>query len=309
MGASLFSLGAMALAQTTPSLKEITVTGNPLGATDLIAPAAQYSGTGLLLRSQTTLGETLSGTPSVSSTYFGPNAAGPSSAGWTVTASASCPIAAPPWTRPASASTMRSPPTPSASNASRCCAAQAHCYTEAAPWVEWSTSSTTASAEPLEGVTGKADLGLASGNRERAAAFMLEGGNQRLGLHADVFNRSTQDVRVPISLACTKDGVTNFASRYRELGQRRARRGRGRRCSSTRAISAHPWPATATTTGRWPRMRSRSRHALAALRRRGRSAGPGWLDQERQGRISATRITAIPSSTPARPAPSQEPGQ
>ncbi|MGH8035042.1 MAG: hypothetical protein ACREO9_07450, partial [Lysobacterales bacterium] len=32
-------------AQTpAPSLKEVTVTGNPLGATDLIAPAAQYSG-------------------------------------------------------------------------------------------------------------------------------------------------------------------------------------------------------------------------------------------------------------------------
>ena len=56
------------------SLSEITVTGNPLGSTDLIAPAAQYSGPGLLLRSQSTLGETLNNTPGVSSTYFGPNA-------------------------------------------------------------------------------------------------------------------------------------------------------------------------------------------------------------------------------------------
>ena len=35
--------GQAAVAQT-PQLKEITVTGNPLGATDLIAPSAQYSG-------------------------------------------------------------------------------------------------------------------------------------------------------------------------------------------------------------------------------------------------------------------------
>ena len=58
----------------TDSLKEVTVTGNPLGAADLIAPAASYTGAGLLLRSKTTLGETLDGTPGVSSTYFGPNA-------------------------------------------------------------------------------------------------------------------------------------------------------------------------------------------------------------------------------------------
>ena len=62
---------------TAPSLKEVTVTGNPLGASDLIAPAAQYSGTGLLLRAKTTLGETLDGVPGVSSTYFGPNASRP----------------------------------------------------------------------------------------------------------------------------------------------------------------------------------------------------------------------------------------
>ena len=80
---SLFTLACPpAQAQTSalgaaPTLKEITVTGNPLGAADLIAPATQYSGAGLLLRSKTTLGETLDGTPGVSSTYFGPNASRP----------------------------------------------------------------------------------------------------------------------------------------------------------------------------------------------------------------------------------------
>ncbi len=61
----------------TPQLKEVTITGNPLGTSDLIAPSARYSGDGLLLRSKTTLGETLDGTPGVSSTYFGPNASRP----------------------------------------------------------------------------------------------------------------------------------------------------------------------------------------------------------------------------------------
>jgi iron complex outermembrane recepter protein len=64
-------------APATPTLKEITITANPLGSSDLIAPAASYSGTGLLLRQQSTLGETLANTPGVSSTYFGPNASRP----------------------------------------------------------------------------------------------------------------------------------------------------------------------------------------------------------------------------------------
>ena len=78
LGAAAALQCGMAGAQTpAPSLKEITVTGNPLGATDLIAPSAQYSAAELLLRSKTTLGETLDGVPGVSSTYFGPNASRP----------------------------------------------------------------------------------------------------------------------------------------------------------------------------------------------------------------------------------------
>ena len=80
---ALLALGTLSsaqiFAQNAPAstLIPVTVTGNPLGATDLIAPAAQYSGNELLFRSQTTLGETLDGTPGVSSTYFGPNASRP----------------------------------------------------------------------------------------------------------------------------------------------------------------------------------------------------------------------------------------
>ena len=43
----------------------------------MIAPADAYAGDALLLRSQGTLGETLDGTPGVSSSYFGPNASRP----------------------------------------------------------------------------------------------------------------------------------------------------------------------------------------------------------------------------------------
>lgn len=73
MCAAVLTLGhAVAQTPSSPSsLREITVTGNPLGATDLITPAASLSGAALLLRRGTTLGETLDGTPGVSATWFG----------------------------------------------------------------------------------------------------------------------------------------------------------------------------------------------------------------------------------------------
>src|SRR3954469_7385333 len=77
-GAASLALALPAHAQSaTKVLPSVTVTGNPLGADEAVAPTAQYSGTNLLLRSQTTLGETLSATPGVSSSYFGPNASRP----------------------------------------------------------------------------------------------------------------------------------------------------------------------------------------------------------------------------------------
>ncbi|MFM9999407.1 MAG: TonB-dependent receptor plug domain-containing protein, partial [Burkholderiaceae bacterium] len=71
---------ATALAQSSAApglLAPVTITGNPLGAADLIAPAVALSATNLTLRSKSTLGETLDGLTGVSSTYFGPNASRP----------------------------------------------------------------------------------------------------------------------------------------------------------------------------------------------------------------------------------------
>ena len=76
---ALCATGAAAFAQGAPrsSLQDATVTGNPLGDDDVSTPVQQLSGTGLLLRAQSSLGETLNATPGVSSTYFGPTASRP----------------------------------------------------------------------------------------------------------------------------------------------------------------------------------------------------------------------------------------
>ena len=57
----------------------IFVTANPLGSAliDLVSPVSVLSGKDLSFRQESTLGETLSKLPGVSSTYFGPNASRP----------------------------------------------------------------------------------------------------------------------------------------------------------------------------------------------------------------------------------------
>ncbi|WP_048442094.1 TonB-dependent receptor [Caenimonas sp. SL110] len=196
------------------TLAPVTVTGNPLGSNDLIAPAAQYSGTGLLLRSQSTLGETLSATPGVSSTYFGPNASRPvirgldgdrvrilSNSGATVDASGLSfdhAVTADPISIER-IEVLRGP--------------AALLYGGSAVGGVVNVIDNRIPRQPVDGVTGRADVGFATANRERGGGVMVEGGNQRVALHVDVFDRRTSDVRVPASLACAKDGALTFANR------------------------------------------------------------------------------------------------
>ena len=60
-------------------LAPVSVTGNPLGASsdELIVPVSVLNGRELSLRRESTLGETLNGTPGVTATQFGPNASRP----------------------------------------------------------------------------------------------------------------------------------------------------------------------------------------------------------------------------------------
>jgi iron complex outermembrane receptor protein len=212
IGAAIVCAYGSAVAQT--SLSEVTVTGNPLGRTDLITPAAQYSGQGLLLRSQSTLGETLNNTPGVSSTYFGPNASRPvirgldgdrvrilSNSGASLDASSLSydhAVTADPISIER-IEVLRGP--------------AALLYGGNAIGGVVNVIDNRIPREPSPGINGKLDVGLASANREKGAGALLEGGTDRIGLHVDVFDRRTSDVRVPVSLACTKQGITTFSRR------------------------------------------------------------------------------------------------
>ncbi len=202
-------LCAHIFAQTSaePELKPIIVTANPLGGSDLIAPSQSLSGSGLLLRQQSTLGELLQGTPGVSSTYFGPNASRPiirgldgdririlNNSGATLDASslsydhavALDPIAI------ERIEVLRGP--------------GALLYGGSAVGGVVNVIDNRIPKTPIRGVTGKVDFGLSSGNSGKNGAFMLEGGNEKFALHADVSTRSSGDVAAPIDLPCTKPG-------------------------------------------------------------------------------------------------------
>ncbi|MBS7808348.1 TonB-dependent receptor [Variovorax sp. PCZ-1] len=212
LAAACTALCAAVSAQTaTPPtesvLQPVTVTANPLGGSDVIAPAQALTGTGLLLRQQSTIGEALNGLPGVSSSYFGPNASRPiirgldgdririlSNSGATIDASglsydhavALDPIAV------ERIEVLRGP--------------GALLYGGSAVGGVVNVIDNRIPKERLAGMTGKVDFGLSSGNSGKNGAFMIETGNDKFALHADVSARSSGDVSVPVNLACTKPG-------------------------------------------------------------------------------------------------------
>lgn len=220
--ATLASLGtASTHAQSTPradaALPAVTITGNPLGATDLIAPTESYSGAGLLLRSKSTLGETLDGTPGVSSSYFGPNASRPiirgldgdrvrilQNSGASVDASGLSNDHAVP-SDPISMErieVLRGP--------------GALMYGGSAVGGVVNVIDNRIPQERLfdakGGVAGKLNLEGSSGDAARSAAALLETGTDRFTLHADAFTRRSGDVAVPTTLACEKPGAPTVAN-------------------------------------------------------------------------------------------------
>ena len=225
IGAAVLSLAALASAanaQTAPapstaddaSLREVTVTGNPLGASDLIAPTTSLSGDKLLLRSESTLGETLNNLPGVSSSYFGPNASRPSirgqdgdririlqNGGGAPDASAlsydhAVPVDALVTER---IEVLRGP--------------SALQYGGSAVGGVVNVIDNRIPSEPINGFGGRADLGYATGNKEKSGGVLLEGGNDRIAVHVDAFNRDSKDVSVPITLECSKPGSPWMARR------------------------------------------------------------------------------------------------
>jgi len=216
--AALTLLACNSWAHENATLEPVVVTGNPLGASELIAPTEQVSGTELLLRSQSTLGETLNGLPGVSSTYFGPNASRPVIRGQDGdrisilnNGSASLDLSALSYDHAMAldpllierVEVLRGPGVLQ--------------YGGSAVGGVVNVIDGRIHREPMfdekGGVAGKLDAAYATGNKEQGGAVVLDAGTDRYSLHVDAMSRQAGDASVPVDLACTQGGVTTTARR------------------------------------------------------------------------------------------------
>ena len=195
------------------TLAPITVSDRPSGAQDTVAPLVHLEGEELLLRSRPTLGETLEGTPGVSSTNFGPNASRPVIRGLDgdrvhilSNGGASSDVSGLSYDHAVTLDPL---------SIERVDVLRGPAALEYGGSAVGGVVNVIDNRIPREalfdaggGVAGKADLALASGNREQSGSALLESGTDRYVLHADMMSRNTRDVAVPISLACTRGGVT-----------------------------------------------------------------------------------------------------
>lgn len=193
---------ATATANTTTaaasSLDRVIVTGNPLGSRDTVAPVSVLEGDALVLRRGASLGSTLDGLPGVSASAFGPNASRPvirgldgdrvrilNNAGGSLDASSlsfdhAVPVDPLVLQR---VEVLRGP--------------GALLYGGSAVGGVVNTIDNRIPAERLAGSSGALELRLGGADRERGASALVETGDDRFALHADLSGRSTRDLAVP----------------------------------------------------------------------------------------------------------------
>ncbi|HTE14613.1 MAG TPA: TonB-dependent receptor [Burkholderiales bacterium] len=180
-------------------LPPVVVTGNPLGSElfGLVSPTSVLEGANLFLQRRSTLGETLNNLPGVSSTYFGPNASRPVIRG------------------------LEGDRIRILSNGSSVLDASSLSNDHAVPIdplvverVEVVRGPATLfyggnavggvvnvidnriPQEPVNGARGRVEGRLGGAAREKAGGAMVEIGNGRLALHADVYTRDTDDLKI-----------------------------------------------------------------------------------------------------------------
>ncbi|MDO9100731.1 MAG: TonB-dependent receptor [Candidatus Nitrotoga sp.] len=181
-------------------LPQIVVTANPLGSAlfDLVSPVSVLSGKELSFRQESTLGETLSNLPGVSSTYFGPNSSRPVIRGLDgdrvrimqngigmLDVSALSPDHA----------TATDPLVTDRIEVVRGPAALM--YGGAAVGGVVNTLDNRIPQSSIKGITGRVEPRIGGAANERSGAAVVEAGNGVVALHADIASRRTDDLRIP----------------------------------------------------------------------------------------------------------------
>ncbi|CAN7220843.1 TonB-dependent receptor [Rhizobacter sp. LjRoot28] len=195
-----FSSGARAQStEPVPArLDPVVVTGNPLGSPEIAAPTSVLAGDALTLRRASSLGETLTGLPGVSSSYFGPNASRPVIRGLdgdrvrvlgnggaaldaaTLSFDHAVPIDPLVVDR---IEVLRGP--------------AALLYGGNAIGGVVNAMDNRIPRQPLKGLSGTAEVRAGGAERELGAAAVIEGGTEAITWHVDAFGRDTEDLSVP----------------------------------------------------------------------------------------------------------------
>ena len=193
-------------------LDEVTITGRALDTRPLLTPAQQLSGAALTQRQGNTLGETLDTLPGIANGSFGPNVGRPvirgmdgdririlqnSGANMDVSGlSTDHAVPIDPLTTER-IEVLRGP--------------AALLYGGSAMGgvvnVIDNRIARERAFEAKGGVLGKVEVRAGGAANERSSGAMVEAGNDKVALHVDAFDRSTQNLRVPKDMNC--DGMPN----------------------------------------------------------------------------------------------------
>jgi iron complex outermembrane receptor protein len=181
-------------------LPAVTVTANPLGvsADELVPPVSVLNGNALMLQQNSTLGETLNGTPGVHSSYFGPNASRPVIRGLdgdrirvlqngvgALDASSLSPDHAVP-IDPLAVEQIDVVRGPAALQ-----------YGGSAVGGVVNTIDNRIPRDPIEGISGRAETRIGGADNEHSTAGLVEAGNGTFAIHADGYMRDTDNLDIP----------------------------------------------------------------------------------------------------------------
>jgi len=196
----------------------VPITGNPLGVSSdqLVVPVSILNGRELSLRRESTLGETLNGTPGVNSSFYGPNSSRPIIRGMdgdrvrimqngvgSLDASALSPdhaVGADPFIAE-QIEVIRGPATV--------------LYGAGAIGGVVNVIDHRIPKEPLDGVTGRGELRYGGAEREKGGVAVVDVGNGMIAIHADAYQRKTEDLSIP-GYAVTRRGEADGGERVRK---------------------------------------------------------------------------------------------
>ena len=196
----------------------VPITGNPLGVSSdqLVVPVSILNGRELSLRRESTLGETLNGTPGVNSSFFGPNSSRPIIRGMDgdrlrmmqngvglLDASALSPdhaLGVDPFIAE-QIEVIRGPATV--------------LYGAGAIGGVVNVIDHRIPKEPINGATGRGEVRYGGADQEKGGVAVIDVGNGTFAIHADAYQRKTEDLSIP-GYAVTRRGEADGGERVRK---------------------------------------------------------------------------------------------